>query len=153
MPFTIVLLEPQIPPNTGNIARLCAATGTTLHIVGKLGFELSDKTLKRAGLDYWKHVNWIYFENLEQYIANLPIENCHFLTTKTDTVYFKVDYNPDDYLIFGSETTGINEAILKAHWHRTRTIPMQNKSEGIRSINLSTAVGIVLFEAIRQQTV
>jgi tRNA (cytidine/uridine-2'-O-)-methyltransferase len=152
MSLTIVLLEPQIPPNTGNIARLCAATGCRLHVVGKLGFSLSDKHLKRAGLDYWDHVDWTHYENLEEYLDQLNIENCHFLTTKTQTLYFDVDYQKEDYLIFGSETTGINEDILKKHWHRTRTIPMKNQSQGVRSINLSTAVGIVLFEAIRQHS-
>lgn len=147
--FTIVLLEPQIPPNTGSTGRLCGATNTCLHIVGKLGFELSDKTLKRAGLDYWNHIRWKYFPDINNYLESMVIDGkFHLLTTKSDVPYTKKTFSKGDYLVFGSETTGINEKFLKKHWERTCTIPMKNPK--IRSLNLATSVGIVLYEAIRQ---
>ena len=150
--FTIVLLEPQIPPNTGSTGRLCGATDTHLHIVGKLGFELSDKTLKRAGLDYWNHINWKYFPDLDKYLDSMvKNENFHLLTTKSDVLYTNKSFLKGDYLVFGSETTGINETFLKKYWNKTCTIPMKNSK--IRSLNLATSVGIVLYEAIRQVNV
>ena len=116
--FTIVLLEPQIPPNTGSTGRLCGATNTRLHIVGKLGFELSDRTLKRAGLDYWDHIDWNYFPNLDEYCENLvKNESFHLLTTKSSTLYTSRQFNKNDYLVFGSETSGINEPFLKNNWN------------------------------------
>tara|TARA_Y100001980_G_C14545272_1_gene324755 strand:- start:1958 stop:2416 length:459 start_codon:yes stop_codon:yes gene_type:complete len=150
--FTIVLLEPQIPPNTGSTGRLCGATDTRLHVVGKLGFELSDKTLKRAGLDYWDHINWKYFPDLDKYLDSMvKNENFHLLTTKSDVSYTNKSFSKGDYLVFGSETTGINETFLKNYWNKTCTIPMKNSH--IRSLNLATSVGIVLYEAIRQVNV
>ena len=147
--FTIVLLEPQIPPNTGSTGRLCGATNTRLHIVGNLGFELSDKTLKRAGLDYWDHIDWNYFPDSEKYCKNLvKNERFHLLTTKSSESYTSRRFIDEDYLVFGSETTGINETFLKENWNNTCTIPMDNPH--IRSLNLATSVGIVLYEAIRQ---
>ena len=147
--FTIVLLEPQIPPNTGSTGRLCGATDTRLHIVGKLGFELSDRTLKRAGLDYWDHIHWKYFPNLDEYCENLvKNESFHLLTTKSSTLYTSRQFKKNDYLVFGSETSGINEPFLKNNWNQACTIPMKNSH--IRSLNLATSVGIVLYEAIRQ---
>ena len=147
--FTIVLLEPQIPPNTGSTGRLCGATNTCLHIVGKLGFELSDKTLKRAGLDYWNHIKWKYFPDLNNYLESMVMdEKFHLFTTKSDVLYTEKTFCKGDYLVFGSETKGINEKFLKKHWERTCTIPMENPN--IRSLNLATSVGIALYEAIRQ---
>jgi len=148
--ITIVLFEPQIPPNTGSTGRLCGATNTRLHVVGKLGFELSDKTLKRAGLDYWDHINWEYFPDVNSYVENLIKEKkiFHLLTTKSNKNYTSVNFNGNDYIIFGSETSGIDEKILRAYWERTCTIPMENQN--IRSLNLATSVGIVLYEALRQ---
>ena len=147
--FTIVLLEPQIPPNTGSTGRLCGATNTRLHIVGNLGFELSDKTLKRAGLDYWDHINWKYYPNKDLYLSNLvKNESYHLLTTKSDVSYTSRVFKQNDFIVFGSETTGINEPFLREHWDNTCTIPMDNPH--IRSLNLATSVGIVLYEAIRQ---
>ena len=147
--FTIVLLEPQIPPNTGSTGRLSGATNTCLHIVGKLGFELSDKTLKRAGLDYWNHIKWKYFPDLNNYLESMVmVEKFHLLTTKSDVPYTEKTFCRGDYLVFGSETKGINEKFLKKHWEKTCTIPMENPN--IRSLNLATSVGIVLYEAIRQ---
>ncbi len=150
--FTIVLLEPQIPPNTGSTGRLCGATNTRLHIVGKLGFELSDKTLKRAGLDYWDHIDWEYFPDLESYCDNMVNnESFHLLTTKSSQSYTSRKFRKGDFLVFGSETKGISELFLKKHWDNTCTIPMDNPY--IRSLNLATSVGIVLYEAIRQVNV
>ena len=147
--ITVVLLEPQIPPNTGSTGRLCGATNTRLHIVGKLGFELSDKTLKRAGLDYWDHINWKYFPNTENYLGTMiREENFHLLTTKSSVPYTEKKFSDGDYLVFGSETTGISDPFLRKHWDNTCTIPMKNSN--IRSLNLATSVGIVLYEAIRQ---
>tara|TARA_B100000029_G_scaffold133584_1_gene127650 strand:- start:6138 stop:6596 length:459 start_codon:yes stop_codon:yes gene_type:complete len=147
--FTIVLLEPQIPPNTGSTGRLCGATNNRLHIVGKLGFELSDKTLKRAGLDYWDHIDWDYFPDKEAYLDNLVKNGAfHLLTTKSSQPYTSRRFQQGDYLVFGSETAGIDESFLEKYWENTCTIPMENPH--IRSLNLATSAGIVLYEAIRQ---
>ena len=147
--ITVVLLEPQIPPNTGSTGRLCGATNTRLHIVGKLGFELSDKTLKRAGLDYWDHINWKYFPNTENYLGTMiKEENFDLLTSKSSVPYTEKKFSDGDYLVFGSETTGISDPFLRKHWDNTCTIPMKNPN--VRSLNLATSVGIVLYEAIRQ---
>jgi len=114
-----------------------------------LGFELSDRTLKRAGLDYWDHIHWEYFPNLDEYCENLvKNESFHLLTTKSSTLYTSRQFKKNDYLVFGSETTGINEPFLKNNWNQACTIPMKNSH--IRSLNLATSVGIVLYEAIRQ---
>ena len=149
--FTSVLLEPQIPPNTGSTGRLCGATNTRLHIVGKLGFELSDRTLKRAGLDYWNHIDWEYFPDIDDYCAKMVAQNTfHLLTTKSESPYTSRKFERNDQIVFGSETKGINDKFLKEHWNKTCTIPMENSN--IRSLNLATSVGIVLYEAIRQNT-
>ena len=146
--FTVTLLEPQIPPNTGNIARLCAATNSRLEIVGNIGFKLSDRYLKRAGLDYWQHVNWEYFADLEGYLSALDENRMHLLTTKSDDAYVDRYFRPGDCLIFGSETNGIDDDYLRKFAHRCCTVPMMNP--GIRSLNLSSTVSIVLYEALRQ---
>ncbi|MBA65117.1 MAG: tRNA (uridine(34)/cytosine(34)/5-carboxymethylaminomethyluridine(34)-2'-O)-methyltransferase TrmL [Candidatus Marinimicrobia bacterium] len=147
--FTVALLEPQIPPNTGSTGRLCGATNTSLHIVGELGFELSDRTLKRAGLDYWDHIDWKYFPNVDNYITSIAQNDTfHLLTTKSSTPYTERKFKKGDFIIFGSETSGIDEKILKKYWNKSCTIPMANQN--IRSLNLATSVGIVLYEAIRQ---
>lgn len=147
--FNIVLIEPEIPPNTGNIGRLCLATGSTLHLVKPLGFSIDDRTLLRAGLDYWKEVDvrlWDSFEDLQQ--AQQLDGRLFFLTTKSDRAYYDVCFQRGDFLVFGRETKGLPEALLAAHAEQLLTIPMQ----GTRSLNLATAVAIVLFEAIRQQS-
>lgn len=150
--FTIVLVNPQIPPNTGSTGRLCAAVNAKLHVVGKLGFELSDKTLKRAGLDYWDHIDWKYFPDKKKYFSELESSgNFHLLTTKSPNSYFQSTFNKGDYLVFGSETKGLDENYLRLHWEKTCKIPMENSN--IRSLNLATSVGIVLFEALRQNNV
>ena len=146
--FTVSLIEPQIPPNTGNIGRLCGATNTRLEIVGEIGFKMTDRYLKRAGLDYWEHINWDYFENLETYMDNLNPVKIHLLTTKSDVCYTTRSFNPGDFLLFGSETKGIDTVYLKKFHDRCCTIPMPN--ENIRSLNLSNSVSIVLYEALRQ---
>ena len=146
--FTIVLLEPQIPPNTGSTGRLCGATNSCLHIVGKLGFELSNKSLKRAGLDYWDHINWHYFPDKKKYLKSMEKSSFHLLTTKSPHSYLTRSFKRNDYIVFGSETKGIDESYLEKHWNQTCTIPMENKS--VRSLNLATSVGIVLYEALRQ---
>jgi tRNA (cytidine/uridine-2'-O-)-methyltransferase len=146
--FHVALIEPEIPPNTGNIARLCAATFTPLHLVGKLGFRTDDKALRRAGLDYWSEVELQYHLNIEALYDALP--GCRFLyfTTKAERSYTDFQYAADDCLVFGRETRGLPEDLLRANWERSLTIPMPNKR--IRSLNLATSVGIVLSEAIRQ---
>jgi tRNA (cytidine/uridine-2'-O-)-methyltransferase len=146
--FNVVLIEPEIPPNTGNIGRLCLATGSTLHLVKPLGFSIDDRTLLRAGLDYWKEVDvrlWDSFEDLQR--AQQPDVRLFFLTTKSDRAYYDVGFQSGDFLVFGRETKGLPEALLGAHPEQLLTIPMQ----GTRSLNLATAVAIVLFEAIRQR--
>ena len=146
--LTISLFEPQIPPNTGNIARLCGANNIKLDLVGELGFEMNDRYLKRAGLDYWNHIKWEYFPDIDKYCSNVFKNSFHLLTTKSKNLYTKRVYSDNDYLIFGSETKGISEGILNAYPQNACTIPMANKN--IRSLNLATSVGIVLYEALRQ---
>jgi tRNA (cytidine/uridine-2'-O-)-methyltransferase len=146
--FNVVLVRPEIPPNTGNIGRLCLATRSTLHLVHPLGFSLDDRELKRAGLDYWKEVSlrvWDSFEALRE--SQLPDTNYFFLTTKSKRPYYKAGFRPNDFLVFGSETKGLAESLLTDNSDRCFCIPMY----GTRSLNLATAVGIVLFEAVRQQ--
>lgn len=147
--FNVVLIEPEIPPNTGNIGRLCLATGSTLHLVKPLGFSVDDRELKRAGLDYWKEVDvqfWDSFEDLER--AQPAEARLFFLTTKSDRAYYDIGFRPGDFFVFGRETKGLPEALLAANAQQLLTIPMQ----GTRSLNLATAVAIVLFEAMRQQS-
>ena len=144
----IALVEPEIPPNTGNIARLCAATFTTLHIVGVTGFRMDDRTLKRAGLDYWEAVDLRRHLDLERLYESLPDSRFVYLTTKTEKIYTAFQFQPNDCLIFGRETRGLPENLLKANWERCLTIPMLNSR--VRSLNLATSVGIVLYEALRQ---
>jgi tRNA (cytidine/uridine-2'-O-)-methyltransferase len=145
--FNVVLVEPEIPPNTGNIGRLCLATGSTLHLVQPLGFSLDDRELKRAGLDYWKEVDVRLWESLAELQACESKQRYFFLTTKSDRPYYDVKFRDGDFLVFGRETKGLPEGLLAAHRDELLTIPMR----GTRSLNLATAVGIVLFEAVRQQ--
>ena len=146
--FNVVLVRPEIPPNTGNIGRLCLATRSTLHLIKPLGFSLDDRQLKRAGLDYWNEVSlrlWDSFEALRE--SQLPDANYFFLTKKAKRLYCEARFQRDDFLVFGSETKGIPERLLAANSDRCVCIPMH----GTRSLNLATAVAIVLFEAVRQQ--
>ena len=146
--LTVTLFEPKIPPNTGNIARLCGANNVKLDLVGTLGFDMKDKYLKRAGLDYWDHIKWEYFPSIDEYCLNAFQNKFHLLTTKSKNVYTDRVFTKNDIIIFGSETAGISENILNEYPETACTIPMINKN--IRSLNLATSVGIVLYEAIRQ---
>ena len=147
-PFNIVLIEPEIPPNTGNIARLCAATGTILHLVGPLGFSLDDRYLKRAGLDYWEFVSLKIWPDLETLQAAASEGRFFYLSTKVERSYLEAGFQPGDYIVFGKETKGLPEELLRANPETSFTIPMP--SEKVRSLNLSTSAGIVLYEALRQ---
>ena len=144
----VALVEPEIPPNTGNVARLCAATRTDLHIVGVTGFRLDERAVKRAGLDYWNEVKIHRHIDLESLYQTLPASRFIYFTTKTDRVYSDFQFADGDCLIFGRETRGLPEDLLKANWERALTIPMPN--ENVRSLNLATSVGIALYEALRQ---
>ncbi len=146
--FNIVLVEPMIPQNTGTIGRLCVNLGASLHLIKPLGFDISDKAVKRAGLDYWSKLDLTIWESFEEFLKAHPIgDNSHLATTKTDNLYFNSSFSKDDYIIFGSESKGIDEVVLKANSDRCMTIPMG--SEG-RSLNLSISVGVVTYEALRQ---
>ena len=146
--FNVVLVEPEIPPNTGNIGRLCLATRSTLHLVRPLGFAIDDRTLRRAGLDYWKEVDLRLWDSLgELEAAQSRSARFFYLTTKTQRAYHAIRFHSGDFLVFGRETKGLPDPLLQAHPDRLLTIPMQ----GTRSLNLATAVAIVLFEAVRQQ--
>ena len=144
----IVLLEPEIPQNTGNIARTCACTGTPLHLIKPLGFSLDEKYLKRAGLDYWDQLELHLYENYEDFLSRNPGATVFMATTKAPNVYTQVSYGPEDYIMFGKETAGIPESILARHRKNCVRIPM---GSGFRSLNLSNSVAIVLYEALRQQ--
>jgi tRNA (cytidine/uridine-2'-O-)-methyltransferase len=144
--FNVVLVEPEIPPNTGNVGRLCLATGSTLHLVGPLGFSIDDRQLKRAGLDYWDEVKVKKWSSLAELRALNPAARFFFLTTKMGRPYFEVKFERGDFLVFGRETKGLPESVLEANRAHCLTIPMQ----GTRSLNLATAVAVVLFEAVRQ---
>jgi len=146
--LNIVLVNPEIPQNTGNIARTCAATGAKLHLIKPLGFELSDKYLKRAGLDYWHLMTYEVHESWEDFLEKNPGVVLHFATTKAPKNYCEVSYGPDDYLVFGRETKGLDEALLSVNYDKCIRIPMRHDA---RSLNLSNSVAIVLYEALRQQ--
>ncbi len=148
-PFNIVLVEPEIPPNTGSIARLCGATDCILHLVHPLGFSTDDKHLKRAGLDYWKYVEIIHWDCLEDFLVKQDERKLYFLTTKTRRSYTEAAFKPGDFLIFGKETKGLPKDILHHYNERCYTLPMPNPH--IRSLNLAMTAGIVLYEALRQQ--
>ncbi|MBI5186483.1 MAG: tRNA (cytidine(34)-2'-O)-methyltransferase [Nitrospinae bacterium] len=146
-PFHIVLVEPEIPPNTGNISRLCVGTGSVLHLVGKLGFEISDRTLKRAGLDHWPHLNlkrhadWVSFKSAHDRARLL------YFSKHGETPYTRTEYRPGDFLVFGSETKGLPREILEENKDSMFFIPTTGL---VRSLNLSNACAVVLYEAIRQ---
>ena len=144
----VVLFEPEIPPNTGAVARFCAATNTVLHLVEPLGFRLDDSALKRAGMDYWQHVTWHAWPNWAALRAAHPAARFHFLTTKATRPYTEALFRPDDFLVFGRETKGLPESLLRENAEACLTIPMAHP--GVRSLNLATAAAIVLFEALRQ---
>lgn len=146
--FNVVLVEPEIPPNTGNVGRLCLATKSTLHLVKPLGFSLDDRQLKRAGLDYWEDVDLKVWDSLPALLKSKGAKNrSFFVTTKAKRAYWDVKFERGDFLVFGRETKGLPESLLEANRDSCITIPMR----GTRSLNLATAVAIVLFEALRQQ--
>jgi len=144
----VALVEPEIPPNTGNIARLCAATRVPLHIVGVTGFRLDDRAVRRAGLDYWPEVELHRHRDMEALNEALPDARFIYLTTKAERDYTDWQFEMNDCLVFGRETRGLPEDLLRANWDRCLTIPMLNPK--VRSLNLATAVAIVLYEAMRQ---
>ncbi len=147
--LNVVLVEPEIPPNTGNIARLCAATCSTLHLVRPLGFRTDDRALKRAGLDYWKYVDVVYHENLEAFLEKVPRKRLILFSKKAKGPYVDAPFEDGSYLLFGKETLGLPDVLLKEMEEQCFRIPMWGKT---RSLNLSTAVGIVVYEAYRQLT-
>jgi len=147
-PFHIVLVEPDIPPNTGNIARLCAGTGTELHLIEPLGFRLTNQAMKRAGLDYWDAVKVTRHPNIQTFFDTVKPKRHFLFSTKGEKEYTRVEYRSGDALIFGSETRGLSESMLEEQKECVLTIPMRR--DAIRSINLSNAVAIVLYEALRQ---
>ena len=145
--FNVVLVEPEIPPNTGNVGRLCLATQSTLHLIGPLGFSLDVRQLRRAGLDYWDEVDVREWSSLDELRRANGSARFFYLTTKTTQPYFEVSFQAKDFLVFGRETKGLPERVLEENRENCITIPMH----GTRSLNLATAVAIVLFEAMRQQ--
>ncbi|MCS6925701.1 MAG: tRNA (cytidine(34)-2'-O)-methyltransferase [Candidatus Binatia bacterium] len=144
----IVFVEPEIPPNTGTTARLCAATNTSFHLVGPLGFSLADRYLKRAGLDYWPYVDVHYYHNWEDFLARRPPGRLLAFSARATISYTRVRYREDDLLIFGSETRGLSDEIRTALADSLYTIPMPGRH--VRSLNLANAAAIVLYEALRQ---
>lgn len=146
----VVLVEPEIPPNTGNVARLCAATRTTLHLVEPLGFKLDDAQLKRAGMDYWQHVAWHRWKSWTEFATGAtPGARFWFIESGGTKHYGEAAFGPDDYLVFGRETAGLPKALLESHRDAWLRIPMFNADA--RSLNLSNCVALVLYEALRQQ--
>ncbi len=146
MSMNIVLVEPEIPQNTGNIARTCRATGSVLHIVKPMGFTIDDKKLKRAGLDYWDELDIRYYENLDDFFAKNE-GTFYCCTTKAQKTHSEVSYKDGDYLLFGKETRGLPETLISRYYDTAVRIPMLS---GIRSLNLSNSVAIILYEALRQ---
>ena len=144
----IVLFEPEIPPNTGSVARLCAATLTPLHLIEPLGFKIDDKHLKRAGLDYWEYVNLHVHKSWNAFIETATPKQLWYFSKRATKSYTATRYDNDDFLIFGPETRGLPQEILEANADRALRIPMMGS--GVRSLNLSNAVSIVLYEALRQ---
>ncbi len=145
--MNIVLYEPEIPANTGNIGRTCTATGTTLHLIEPLGFEITEKALRRAGLDYWSKLDVRVYKNFDDFMVKNPNAKIYMATTKAQHIYTEVSYEPDCYIMFGKESAGIPEEILVQHEETAIRIPMNYE---IRSLNLSNSVAIVLYEALRQ---
>ena len=145
--FNIVLVEPEIPQNTGNISRTCAVTGCSLHLVRPLGFEIDDRKLKRAGLDYWNDLDIYYYDSFREVEEKHRGARFFLFSTHAERSYADVEYREGDFLVFGKETAGLGEAILSSHWDSTARIPMRPNE---RSLNLSNSVAIVVYEAFRQ---
>jgi tRNA (cytidine/uridine-2'-O-)-methyltransferase len=148
--MNVVLVEPEIPPNTGNVARLCAATASTLHLIEPFGFKLDDSQLRRAGMDYWQHVEWHRWSSWSVFREKLPLDaRLWFIESAGPKLYSEVTFALDDYLVFGRETAGLPGRLLEANREKWLRIPMFNPKA--RSLNLSNCVALVLFEALRQQ--
>ncbi len=146
--FRIVLIEPEIPQNTGNIGRSCVATNCELHLVGKMGFEINDKNLKRAGLDYWPHLTWQHHATYEDWWSHVEDpKRVWYFTTKTKRTYYEPKYEFGDWLVFGKETKGLDPELLQKYPNQTVTIPQLGP---VRSLNLATAVAIAAYEGVRQ---
>lgn len=148
MAINIVLVEPEIPQNTGNIARTCALTKSSLHLVGPLGFSIDDKHLKRAGLDYWHMVDIHYYESFDELLDKYGNRDFYYATTKAKKYYTQVSYTNDCFIVFGKETKGLPMEILEKNWDKTIKIPMRKDIN--RSLNLANSVNIILYEALRQ---
>ncbi|MGO1469486.1 MAG: tRNA (cytidine(34)-2'-O)-methyltransferase [Tissierella sp.] len=148
MSLNIVLVEPQIPHNTGSIARTCALTNTKLHLVRPLGFSVEDKYLKRAGLDYWHLIDINYYDSFEEVFLRYPNNDFYFATTKTENLYTDFKYKDESFFVFGKETKGLSEDILEKNWETTIKIPMIDSIK--RSFNLSNSANVILFEGLRQ---
>jgi tRNA (cytidine/uridine-2'-O-)-methyltransferase len=146
--LNVVLFQPQIPQNTGSIARTCAAVEARLHLIKPLGFSLQDKHLKRAGLDYWPLVETVYHDSLDDFFKAHKHQNLNFITKKASKTYDKIDFSGEIFLIFGMETTGLPERVLRENWDNCYRIPMKAEA---RSLNLANAVGIVVYEGCRQK--
>jgi hypothetical protein len=146
--MNIVLHEPEIPANTGNIGRTCVATGTSLHLIKPFGFDISDKAVRRAGMDYWKELDLHVYENFEEFVEKNPGARIYMATTKARKAYTEVEYKGNDFIMFGKESAGIPEEILVKYEDTSVRIPMIGE---IRSLNLSNSVSIILYEALRQQ--
>lgn len=146
----VVLVEPEIPPNTGNVARLCAATKSTLHLIEPFGFKLDDAQLKRAGMDYWRQVTWHRWPNWNAFLEKIPsASKLWFVECDGPKLYSDAKFSPDDFIVFGRETAGVPKLLLEQHREYWLRIPMFNAES--RSLNLSNCVALVLFEALRQQ--
>jgi len=146
--FNVALIEPEIPQNTGNIGRTCVGTRANLHLVGNLGFEITDKNLKRAGLDYWQHLWWQHYENQKQWEQQIKDPNrVFYFSARATRSYFDVEFKPDDWLVFGKETKGLDPELMRRNEDRCLQIPILGP---IRGLNVATAVAIVLYEAVRQ---
>ena len=145
--INVVLVEPEIPQNTGNIARTCACTGSRLHLVRPFGFELSDRTLKRAGLDYWDKVEVFYYDNLDEFFAKNAGGQFYYCSTKAKKIYTEVDLSDNCFLLFGKETKGLPEPLIFGNPDNAIRIPM---GENLRSLNLANSVAIVLYDALRR---
>ena len=149
MSIHIVLVEPEIPPNTGNIARSCAATGAALHLIKPLGFSIDDKSLKRAGLDYWPYVDVTVHESLEEFMKEFEGRNMYLATTKGGSIYTDITFADGDMILFGKETAGLPRDFIEEHKENAIRIPMSADTR-LRSLNLSNSANIILFEALRQ---
>ncbi len=145
--FNVVLFQPEIPQNTGNIGRLCVGTNCTLHLIKPLGFSLEDKYMKRAGLDYWQHLTLKVYENFDDFLEQNKPKRFFFYSKKTNTPYWEEKYQKGDYFVFGRETKGLPDELMEKYKDKLKTIPMLGKT---RSLNLSNSVSIVVYEALRQ---